>query len=200
MSAGYELAHRLGLRPWERAADGGRRQFAGLLDREEHERGQPPGAALDLGCGTGLHTVELSRRGWRSVGVDAVAVALDRARARDGSEAVRFVHADVARLDEAGLEGPFDFFLDIGCFHGLRDADRVAMGRSVTALAADGATMLLLAFAPGHRVGLPRGADRAGIGRAFPQWRIEDEEAADTAGMPGPLKRTSPVFHRLRLG
>jgi hypothetical protein len=51
--------------------------------------------------------------------------------------------------------GTFDFFFDVGCFQGLTCEQRLGEGRSVSALAAPGATLLMLAFGPtgGRRVG-----------------------------------------------
>ena len=38
------------------------------------------GTAVDLGCGTGLFSEPLTRRGWRTIGVDSSPVMLKRAR------------------------------------------------------------------------------------------------------------------------
>ena len=39
--------------------------------------GRPPGLAVDLGCGSGRDTLELLRRGWRVVAVDAEPAAIE---------------------------------------------------------------------------------------------------------------------------
>jgi SAM-dependent methyltransferase len=200
MSVGYALAYRLGDTPWERAGSAARESLEALFAREEADRGRPPGRALDLGCGQGTHTAQLAERGWDAVGVDDVERALDTARERatsTGAE-VRFVRADVTRLEDAGL-GTFDFFLDIGCFHGLDAQGRSAEARGVTELARPDATLLLMAFRPHRLPLLPSGVERADVERAFTGWEIVSVEAADTSGMPGPLKRTAPQFYRLRL-
>ena len=81
MSTGYAIAYRLGVTPWERAGREATAQFNALLDREQE--GDPPfGRALDIGCGTGDHAVNLARRGWDVTGVDFVSRALQAARAR----------------------------------------------------------------------------------------------------------------------
>lgn len=200
MSLGYQLAYATGITPWERAADADPEGLDRLYSREEADHGGP-GRMIDLGCGSGAHTVALAARGWTATGVDRVGAALRRARQRAASEHVdaEFVRADVTALDPADLGGGFVFFLDVGCFHGLSDQQRSAMGRSVTALAAPAATLLMLAFAAGAAPRpLPRGATAADITRAFPAWHIIDSEAAVTAGMAKPLRRAAPTWHRLR--
>ncbi|MDT0277941.1 class I SAM-dependent methyltransferase [Blastococcus goldschmidtiae] len=199
MSTGYALAYRLGITPWERAGRGAAAQFTALVSREEAGRNPPYGPALDLGCGTGTHSLQLAERGWRVIGIDAVGAAVHRARARAAEEGadIRFLEGDVTDLRPDAV-GEVGFFLDVGCFHGLKDGQRAAMGEKVTAVAAPGATLLLLAFRPGRRLLLPRGAGRGDVETAFPGWILTDEEPADVSGMPGPLERTAPCWYRLR--
>ena len=197
MSVGYQLAYRVGVTPWERAGEEDSGSFTRLLAREEQGRARPWGRALDLGCGTGAHTIELAQRGWTAVGLDNVARALESARAKAGAEAVQFVDGSVTDLAGSGIAGDVELFLDVGCFHGLSGEQRAAYGAGVTSLASPTATLLLLAFVPGHRALLPHGADGSDLERALPDWSVLDVEAANTDGMPGPLKRTSPQWFRL---
>nr|MBA2516786.1 class I SAM-dependent methyltransferase [Solirubrobacterales bacterium] len=44
---------------------------------------------------------------------------------------------------------------------------------------------------------LPRGASREEIVGAFAGWDLAGDEAADTTGMPGPLKGSEPRWYRL---
>lgn len=196
MGLGYAIAYRLGLTPWERAGESAQESFDALLDREEGERERPLGRALDLGCGRGIHTHELAARGWEAVGVDTIPRALDAARKSGGSTAT-FVLADVTRLDRDEL-GAFDFFLDIGCFHGLSSSQRRGEARGVTELANPGATLLMLAFAPNRLPVLPGGAAASEIEEAYAGWELVSTEPADTSGMPGPMQKTSPSWYRLR--
>jgi hypothetical protein len=200
VSLGYQVAYRVGLTPWENAGEAGQQSFDVLLDREEQGRTRPWGRALDLGCGTGGHTVELGQRGWTAVGVDNIDRALESARARPGGDGVEFVRGDVTDLAAAAIPGGIELFLDVGCFHGLGDEERAAYGTGVTSLATTTATLLMLAFTPGRRPFLPRGADGADLSRALPGWKVLAVEAADTSGMPGPLKRTAPQWFRLGRG
>ena len=74
MSLGYTIAYRIGFTPWERAGRAGAKELSSLFEREETGRGVPFGRALDLGCGTGAHTIELAGRGWQATGIDMVPV------------------------------------------------------------------------------------------------------------------------------
>ena len=45
-----------------------------------------PGVSVDLGCGTGRDTIELLRRGWRVIAIDAEAEAIQRLRTATGDD------------------------------------------------------------------------------------------------------------------
>lgn len=193
----YTTMHRLGVRPWERYARATGAGTAALLDRERAARPTPPGRALDLGCGRGLYTPELARRGWEAVGIDVVPQAVDAARARDDGR-VTYVVGDVTDLPAAGI-GTFDLFCDIGCFQGLGAAQRAAEGRGVTALANPGATLLLLAFGRTRWRWLAEGVAESEILAAFRGWELLDVQDAPTDGLGWPMNRTSPRWYRLGL-
>ena len=200
MTVGYAIAYRLGLTPWEQAGRDAAVQFDALLDREQDDR-PGLGRALDIGCGTGDHAVNLARRGWDVTAVDLVPRALDAARAKAAAAGVpvRCVRADVTDMtDDVGRD--FAFLLDVGCFHGLRPRDRPRYAAQVQAVSRPGSTMLMLAFQPGRRPPgpLPRGASAAELLETFPGWELVADDAADTSCMSAPVKRTSPHFFRLR--
>jgi SAM-dependent methyltransferase len=199
----YRLAYAIGFHPWEDLAE--HPPFAGklleLVASEEEGREPPYGPALDLGTGSAVWGVRLAQRGWRVTGVDIVPKALERARERveEAGVDVRLVQGDVTALRQADVGSGFRLVLDTGTFHGLADAQREAMGREVTALCAEDATLLLDCFAPRRRGPLPRGASRADVERAFPGWEITDIENADTE--PDALARLfkfNERFYRLR--
>ena len=202
MSVFYQIAYRIGFMPWEEAATHRTvaEHIARLLDREEHERQPPLGAALDLGCGTGAWTIELARRGWVATGVDLVPTAIAKARKRAAvaGARVRLIEGDLTALRAAGVGEGFRFFLDFGAIHGLTPAQRLAAGREITAVASPDATMLMLAWAPGRRGLLPRGVSRTDIEEAFPVWAIVDEQPLDASALPRPLRKVDPRCYRLR--
>jgi hypothetical protein len=74
------------------------------------------------------------------------------------------------------------------------------MGREIDAIAAPGASLLLLAWAPGSRAPLPRGASQADIEAAFPGWKVIDVDAPPADAMPKPMRKVNPLFYRLRQG
>ncbi|HET8561447.1 MAG TPA: class I SAM-dependent methyltransferase [Marmoricola sp.] len=193
---GYALAYRLGLTPWERYGGAAGESIRTRLDREAAERPQPPGRALDLGCGRGQYTDELTRRGWAVVGIDRVPGAVDAARRR-GIPGAGFVVGDVTDLVAADL-GSFDFFFDVGCFQGLDPAQRRAAGRGISQLANPGATLLMLAFGVTRLRPLAGGVSRAEVEEAFPGWELLSAEPGDTAGLGWPMSRMSPTWYRLR--
>jgi cyclopropane fatty-acyl-phospholipid synthase-like methyltransferase len=199
----YRLAYALGFHPWEDLAE--HPPFADklleLVAREEEAREPPHGPALDVGTGSAVWGVRLAKRGWEVTGIDVVEKALRRARERakrEGAE-LRLVQGDVTALRKTGVGSGFRLLLDTGTFHGLGDAEREAMGREVSAVAGPDATVILDCFAPRRRGPLPRGASRADVERAFPDWEITDVEQADSA--PDPIARLFKFderFYRLR--
>jgi methyltransferase family protein len=193
----YARLYRLGMTPWEGYGQAASESIAALLDREENERSRVLGRALDLGCGRGQFTPELARRGWNAIGIDNVPAAIDAAL-RDATDTVTYIVGDVTDLSQLGL-GDVDFFLDVGCFQGLRADERRAEGRGVTALANPGATLLMLAFGPSWFQRLAGGASREQVGDSFPDWELIDVRPADAAGLGWPTKRTAPQWYRLRL-
>ena len=199
----YRLAYAIGFHPWEDLADHPpfAERLLDLVARDENGDGPPYGPALDLGTGSGVWGVQLARRGWSVTGVDLVEKALRRARARADNEGVdmRLVHGDVTALRGAEIGSDFRLVVDTGTFHGLDEAQRTAMGREVSAVAADDATVLLDCFTPRRRGPLPRGASRAEVESAFPDWEITDVVVADTD--PDPIARLFKFderFYRLR--
>ena len=202
MGVPYKLFYRLGFHPWEDLAEHPpfANKLAELFEREESGREPPYGRALDLGCGSAVWGVKLAERGWQVTGVDLVEKSLERARdrVREAGVEMRVVQGDVTDLRSTDVGNGFRLVLDTGTFHGLDAEQRSAMGREVTAIAADDATLLLDIFAPRRRGPLPRGASQSDVETAFPDWKITDIEVADTDPDPiAKLFKFDERFYRL---
>jgi SAM-dependent methyltransferase len=106
----------------------------------------PPGKAIDMGCGTGTNVITLAQHGWEAMGVDFVARAIAKAqrKAEKARVDVSFFVADVTKLDR--VSNSFDLILDIGCLHGLQPAGRKDYLDNVERLIAVNGTFLLYAF------------------------------------------------------
>ena len=137
----YRLAYRAGRPAWDSDEP-----HPGL---NEIISGRQPGRVLDLGCGTGADGVLLARHGWEVVGVDFVSAAVDAAveRARGTGSSARFLHGDVTQLHKAGVVGPFDLIIDIGCYHVVPSDLRDAYVSEVAAVAHPGADLYVIGIA-----------------------------------------------------
>lgn len=93
------------------ADDSTRRDFASYYDGAEGRPARPtliqaasalgrPGFAVDLGCGDGRDTVELLRRGWRVLAVDASEEGIRRLRTRPDLAPDAALETRVARIEE----------------------------------------------------------------------------------------------------
>jgi len=193
MSLLYRLLYRVGFAPWD--TDRVPAELAALV---EGENSLPVGRAVDIGCGTGTQAVYLARHGWQVTGLDAVPLALERARGRAEAAGVdvTWIQGDVARLEELGIEPGVRLFLDRGCYHGLPQHARAGYAAGIGALAAPGATFLLLSFAPNRRLGGPSGADEAELRERFgDRWELA-ETTEDTSPLAGPMAKVPRHWHR----
>ncbi len=106
----------------------------------------PPGRALDLGCGTGTNVLALARAGWQVTGVDYAwrAIRLARRRLVQAGLNADFRLGSVLELN--GLAQKFDLILDIGCFHGLSKEGKLAYRLELQRLLAEGGAWLVFGF------------------------------------------------------
>lgn len=84
-----------------------------------------PGLALDLGCGTGMKSIFLAKKGFDVIGIDISETAIDYARgnASNAKVKVEFITADATDLNFFKNKR-FDFILDWANLHGIPQAKR----------------------------------------------------------------------------
>lgn len=181
-AAGWDSAYRNASPPWDIGAP--QPAFARLADA-----GQISGPALDVGCGTGEHTLMLAAHGIDALGVDLAPTALAAAR-RKASErgiAAEFIRADA--LDLGALGRRFRSVIDSGVFHIWDDDQRERYVRSLASVLEPGGTVNLLCFSeltPGDTG--PRRVTQGELRAAFDDgWVMERIEAARFEIRPGSL-------------
>ena len=98
----------------------------------------PPGRAIDIGCGTGTNVITLAQAGWQVTGVDFVprAIRIAKRKARNAGLAAALHVRDVTKL--TGISGPFDLALDMGCFHSLGNKKKGYLSELERVLASGG--------------------------------------------------------------
>jgi len=74
---------------------------------------------------------------------------------------------------------------------------RLAASQAVTRLASPAAILLLMAFGP-NRMPFVDVVSQAEVQETFPEWDLMSVDAAQTAGLGWPMKRTSPTWYRLQ--
>lgn len=164
----YELQYRVARPRW----DDGQvpPQVARLVSGNPNK-----GRALDLGCGTGTHSVYLALQGYSVTGVDISQTAINQARQKASQAGVKatFVVQDVNRLDS--LPGPFDVALDVGCLHALQAGDQERYGLGLARLLEPGGTLLIWGMKPQSMgIGLTSEKVRQILGPAFQLEQVED--------------------------
>jgi SAM-dependent methyltransferase len=130
------------------------------------------GAVLDVGCGTGEHTILLTRLGYDVLGVDAAPTAIEQARENAAAKGVdaRFEVADAMNL---GAEPRFDTIVDSALFHIFDDADRARYVAGLHAVCRPDALVYVLALSDKGR-GFGPEVSEAVIRAAFGDgWTLE---------------------------
>ena len=105
---------------------------------------------LDIGCGTGEHTILLTRLGYDVLGIDFAPHAVEQARANAAEQGVdaRFEVADAMNL---GAEPGYQTIVDSALFHIFDDADRVRYVSSLHTAARPGGLVHVLALSDAGR-------------------------------------------------
>ena len=145
------------------------------------------GRVLDVGCGTGEHTLMAPALGIDATGVDvaAPALAIARRKAAERGISARFVEWDATRLPVLGER--WRTVLDCGVFHTFDDHARARYVASLTGVVEPGGRYHMLVFSDrqGGDLG-PRRIHQEEIRAAFAEgWSILSIEPAILETNPG---------------
>jgi 2-polyprenyl-3-methyl-5-hydroxy-6-metoxy-1,4-benzoquinol methylase len=88
------------------------------------ERGGFKGSVLDVGCGSGEHSIYLAARGHDVLGIDRVPAAIEIARSKAAARKSKAQFQVADALDLAALGRSFETVLDCGLFHVFSDEQR----------------------------------------------------------------------------
>jgi cyclopropane fatty-acyl-phospholipid synthase-like methyltransferase len=86
--------------------------------------GKTPGNVIDMGCGTGTNLLYLAQQKWMVTGIDFAPLAIYKAKRKLKNYPNTLLVADITKLSDLDLPGPYDLVLDMGCLHSLSDTDR----------------------------------------------------------------------------
>jgi cyclopropane fatty-acyl-phospholipid synthase-like methyltransferase len=103
--------------PWDIGRP--QKEFVGLVGR-----GEITGSVLDIGCGTGEHSLFFAENGYDVWGIDSAPRAIQKAQEKAAGRElpVHFLVMDTLHLSRLGRK--FDNVIDSGLFHTLSDDDR----------------------------------------------------------------------------
>lgn len=104
-----------------------------------------PGAALEIGAGTGTNAIWMAERGFDVFGIDLAPLAVEKANAKMAGRArrCRFETWDFVSAPPPG--GSFQFVFDRGCFHVFDEpGEREQFAANVAAVLAPGGLWLSL--------------------------------------------------------
>jgi len=159
---------------------------------------------LDIGCGTGEHTILLTRLGYDVLGIDFAPHAVEQARANAAEQGVD-AHFEVADAMNLGAEPGYRTIVDSALFHIFDDADRVRYVSSLHAAVRPGGLVHVLALSDAGRGFGPQVSEteiRAAFGDG---WVLEaldtttyrgvvQEAQADAIGLPVGTRVDEPAW------
>jgi ubiquinone/menaquinone biosynthesis C-methylase UbiE len=156
---------------------------------ELEKSGAIQGSILDAGCGTGENALYFASRGHEVWGIDFVAVAIERAKAKAQERGlnVQFKVGNALELEKLGRQ--FDTVTDSGLFHTFVDDDRSIYVANLAKVLRPGGRFHMMCFSdrePGTEG--PRRVSQNEIRDAFRSgWTVEAirESKFNTVSYPG---------------
>lgn len=157
-----------------------------------------PARALDLGCASGRNALYLAANGWDTTGVELIGPAVHEARQTAAIRGLNLslVQGDVTKLPTLGLGDEFDLLMDGGCYHTIPESQRDAYARSISAVAAPGATLILVGFT--QVIG--RGMRNDELPHRLTEWELIDARAVPGEEMCRYIKGPAVIRAALRKG
>jgi SAM-dependent methyltransferase len=137
---------------------------------------------LDVGCGTGEHTILLTRLGYDVLGIDFAPHAVEQARSNAAQKGVdaRFEVADAMNL---GSDPGYQTIIDSALFHIFDDADRARYVSSLHGAVLPDGLVHVLALSDAGR-GFGPQVSEADIREAFGEgWVLEALDATTYRGV-----------------
>ncbi len=137
---------------------------------------------LDIGCGTGEHTILLTGLGYDVLGVDFAPAAIEQARANAAERRVdaRFEVADAMNL---GATEVYQTIIDSALFHIFDDADRAKYVRSLHTALRPGGFVHVLALSDAGRGFGPEVSESDVRGAFGDGWVLEALDSATYRGV-----------------
>lgn len=154
---------------------------------ELERRGLIGGKVLDAGCGTGEHTMLLTRLGYDVLGIDFSPQAIAQARENAAQRGVdaHFAVADATRLD---AEPGYDTIIDSALFHIFDDTDRPAYVASLYTACRPGGYVHVLALSDAGRGFGPEVSEDVIRGAFADGWELEALDTTTYRGVVGPAQ------------
>jgi cyclopropane fatty-acyl-phospholipid synthase-like methyltransferase len=141
------------------------------------ERGELSGSILDVGCGTGEHSLFFASHGHEVVGVDSSPRAIQKAQEKARKRKIRgatFRVADALKLSRE-LKRTFDNVIDCGLYHVFTDEQRLQFVKSLHSVLKENGKYFMLCISDLEPTnwGGPRRVSQAEIRESFSDgWAI----------------------------
>jgi SAM-dependent methyltransferase len=163
--ARFDEAYSTGTAPW---VIGQPQPTVVALERDGWIRG----VVLDVGCGTGEHTIHLAALGYDVLGADVSPAGIERARTGAAARGVT-VRFEVGDAFDLGDEPRYDTVIDSALFHIFDDHDRARYVRSLHRVVRPGGFVHVLALSDDGPGFGPQVGEATLVGAFAHGWRLE---------------------------